>query len=35
MVQSDLTKMVEQDGWRHVRATGSHRHFRHPEKPER
>ncbi|HEX4650770.1 MAG TPA: type II toxin-antitoxin system HicA family toxin [Granulicella sp.] len=29
----DLIKMVEGDGWQHVRTTGSHRHFRHPEKP--
>jgi predicted RNA binding protein YcfA (HicA-like mRNA interferase family) len=25
--------MVERDGWQHVRATGSHRHYRHSEKP--
>jgi predicted RNA binding protein YcfA (HicA-like mRNA interferase family) len=29
----DLIKRVERDGWRQVRTTGSHRHFRHPEKP--
>jgi predicted RNA binding protein YcfA (HicA-like mRNA interferase family) len=29
----DLIKMVEGDGWQQVRTTGSHRHFRHPEKP--
>jgi predicted RNA binding protein YcfA (HicA-like mRNA interferase family) len=29
----DLIKLVERDGWKHVRTTGSHRHFRHPEKP--
>jgi predicted RNA binding protein YcfA (HicA-like mRNA interferase family) len=29
----DLIKLVERDGWQHVRTTGSHRHFRHPEKP--
>jgi predicted RNA binding protein YcfA (HicA-like mRNA interferase family) len=28
----DLIKLVERDGWQHVRTTGSHRHFRHPEK---
>jgi len=26
-------KLVERDGWQHVRTNGSHRHFRHPEKP--
>jgi predicted RNA binding protein YcfA (HicA-like mRNA interferase family) len=25
--------MIEQDGWRHVRTTGGHRHFKHPVKP--
>jgi predicted RNA binding protein YcfA (HicA-like mRNA interferase family) len=25
--------MVESDGWRHVRTTGSHRHYKHPSKP--
>ena len=25
--------MIEQDGWRHVRTTGSHKHFKHPSKP--
>jgi predicted RNA binding protein YcfA (HicA-like mRNA interferase family) len=25
--------MIEADGWRHVRTTGSHRHFKHPLKP--
>jgi predicted RNA binding protein YcfA (HicA-like mRNA interferase family) len=29
----DLIKLVELDGWQHVRTTGSHRHYRHPEKP--
>jgi predicted RNA binding protein YcfA (HicA-like mRNA interferase family) len=29
----DLLKLVERDGWELVRTTGSHRHFRHPEKP--
>jgi predicted RNA binding protein YcfA (HicA-like mRNA interferase family) len=28
----DLIKLVESDGWRHVRTTGSHRHFKHPTK---
>jgi predicted RNA binding protein YcfA (HicA-like mRNA interferase family) len=26
-------KRLEQDGWRHVRTTGSHRHYQHPTKP--
>jgi predicted RNA binding protein YcfA (HicA-like mRNA interferase family) len=29
----DLMKLVEQDGWYHVRTTGSHRHYYHPTKP--
>ncbi len=29
----DLIKLVERDGWKLVRTTGSHRHFRHPDKP--
>jgi len=29
----DLIRMVEQDGWKMVRTTGSHRHYRHPVKP--
>jgi predicted RNA binding protein YcfA (HicA-like mRNA interferase family) len=29
----DLVKLVEADGWRHVRTTGSHRHYKHPSKP--
>jgi predicted RNA binding protein YcfA (HicA-like mRNA interferase family) len=29
----DLIRLVESDGWRHVRTTGSHRHFKHPFKP--
>lgn len=29
----DLIRMVENDGWRLVRTTGSHRHYRHPTKP--
>ena len=29
----DLIKMVENDGWRYMYTTGSHRHFKHPEKP--
>lgn len=29
----DLIKGLEADGWRHVRTTGSHLHYRHPSKP--
>jgi predicted RNA binding protein YcfA (HicA-like mRNA interferase family) len=29
----DLVRQVEADGWRHVRTTGSHRHYKHPVKP--
>ncbi len=29
----DLIRLVERDGWKHVRTTGSHRHFKHPSKP--
>jgi predicted RNA binding protein YcfA (HicA-like mRNA interferase family) len=29
----DAIKLVEDNRWQHVRTTGSHRHFRHPEKP--
>jgi predicted RNA binding protein YcfA (HicA-like mRNA interferase family) len=28
-----LIKVLEADGWRLVRQTGSHRQFRHPAKP--
>ena len=29
----DVIKMIEQDGWRLVRTTGSHRQYKHPIKP--
>jgi predicted RNA binding protein YcfA (HicA-like mRNA interferase family) len=29
----DLVRLIEKDGWRHVRTTGSHRHFKHASKP--
>jgi predicted RNA binding protein YcfA (HicA-like mRNA interferase family) len=29
----DLVRLVEADGWKHVRTTGSHRHFKHASKP--
>lgn len=28
----DLVRLIESDGWKHVRTTGSHRHFKHPAK---
>jgi predicted RNA binding protein YcfA (HicA-like mRNA interferase family) len=27
-----MIRLLERDGWRQVRQTGSHRHFRHPTK---
>ena len=29
----DLMRLVEADGLRHVRTTGSHRHYKHAQKP--
>ena len=29
----DLVRLIESDGWKHVRTTGSHRHFKHTTKP--
>ncbi len=29
----EAIRIVERDGWYHVRTKGSHRHFRHPVKP--
>jgi predicted RNA binding protein YcfA (HicA-like mRNA interferase family) len=29
----ELIRLLEADGWRHVRTKGSHRHFRHSVKP--
>jgi len=29
----DIIRLIEKDGWRHVRTTGSHRHFKHDQKP--
>ncbi|MBM3727739.1 MAG: addiction module toxin, HicA family [Acidobacteria bacterium] len=29
----DLIRLIESDGWVHVRTTGSHRHFKHDRKP--
>jgi predicted RNA binding protein YcfA (HicA-like mRNA interferase family) len=28
----DLIRMLEQDGWKHVRTRGSHRQYHHPDK---
>jgi predicted RNA binding protein YcfA (HicA-like mRNA interferase family) len=28
-----VIRAIEQDGWQHVRTTGSHWHFKHPSKP--
>ena len=29
----DVIRLIEADGWRHVRTRGSHRQFNHPSKP--
>jgi predicted RNA binding protein YcfA (HicA-like mRNA interferase family) len=29
----DVIKLIEEDGWFHVRTRGSHRHYKHPTKP--
>jgi predicted RNA binding protein YcfA (HicA-like mRNA interferase family) len=29
----DVIRLIEADGWRHVRTTGSHRHYKHLSKP--
>ncbi|HEV7606695.1 MAG TPA: type II toxin-antitoxin system HicA family toxin [Steroidobacteraceae bacterium] len=29
----EVIRLLQQDGWRHVRTTGSHRQFQHPGKP--
>lgn len=29
----ELVRVIEADGWKPVRTTGSHRHFKHPSKP--
>jgi predicted RNA binding protein YcfA (HicA-like mRNA interferase family) len=29
----DVIRLIEADGWRHVRTRGSHRQFQHPTKP--
>jgi len=30
-----VIKLVESDGWRHVATKGSHRQYKHPDKPGR
>lgn len=32
MHSSKLIRMLKEDGWQQVRVTGSHHHFKHPEK---
>ncbi|MEX2219478.1 MAG: type II toxin-antitoxin system HicA family toxin [Phycisphaerales bacterium] len=29
----DLIRVLRDDGWVHIRTTGSHVHFKHPSKP--
>jgi predicted RNA binding protein YcfA (HicA-like mRNA interferase family) len=29
----EFIRMIEKDGWKHVRTTGSHKHYHHPAKP--
>lgn len=31
----DLLKAVENDGWKHIKTKGSHRQYKHAEKPGR
>jgi predicted RNA binding protein YcfA (HicA-like mRNA interferase family) len=33
MKAREIIRIIEADGWRFVRQTGSHKHFQHPEKP--
>jgi len=33
MRSADVIRLLEADGWTLARITGSHHHFRHPEKP--
>lgn len=33
MNSKELIRMLEDDGWKEVRVTGSHHHFKHTEKP--
>lgn len=29
----EIIELIEKDGWEHVRTKGSHRQFKHPNKP--
>jgi predicted RNA binding protein YcfA (HicA-like mRNA interferase family) len=29
----DMIKIIEREGWYYVRTTGSHRHYKHAERP--
>jgi predicted RNA binding protein YcfA (HicA-like mRNA interferase family) len=29
----EVVQLLERNGWREVRTQGSHRHFRHPDRP--
>jgi predicted RNA binding protein YcfA (HicA-like mRNA interferase family) len=33
MKSRDIIRALERDGWKQVRVTGNHFHFRHPAKP--
>jgi predicted RNA binding protein YcfA (HicA-like mRNA interferase family) len=33
MKYRDLLKQLHDDGWQHIRTTGSHLHLKHPTKP--
>ena len=33
MKYRDLVKLIEDDGWRHIRTTGSPQHYKHATKP--
>ena len=33
MKYRDLLKQLKDDGWQHIRTTGSHLHYKHPAKP--
>jgi len=34
MKAREVIRLLQHDGWRHVRTRGSHRQFQHPERPE-
>ncbi|MCI8507516.1 MAG: type II toxin-antitoxin system HicA family toxin [Lachnospiraceae bacterium] len=33
MKAREIEKLITADGWYHVKQVGSHRHFKHPNKP--